>query len=132
MAQDDNDQAQGGGENAEQGGQGALDVQSTVDYALELIQDQARTHPMRTLGVAAGIGYVLGGGVPKILVRLGLLFAGRLVTDAIATEGLRSLSGNLMGDQDEGGTEQASAQQPRSKNGHHRKRGQGERQARRE
>jgi hypothetical protein len=130
MAQEDNEQTQGGGETAEQGG--ALDVQFTLDYALELVQDQARNHPMRTLGIAAGIGYVLGGGVPKILVRLGMLFAGRIMTDAIATEGLRSLSTNLMGEQEEGGAGQPSAQQPRSKNGHHRKRGQGDRQARRE
>jgi hypothetical protein len=131
MAQDDNEQTQAGSENAEMGQGGALDVQGTLDYALEMVQDQAKNHPMRTLGIAMGVGYVLGGGVPKILVRLGLLFAGRIMTDAIATEGLRSLSTNLMGEQ--GGDEQmAGAQQPRSKNGHHRKRGQGERQARRE
>ena len=52
MAQDDNDQTQRGGEyasdTAEQGQGGALDVQSTLDYALELVQDQARNHPVRT------------------------------------------------------------------------------------
>ena len=133
MAQDDDDQTQAGSENADMGEQsGALDVQSTLDYALEMVQDQARTHPLRTLGIAAGVGYVLGGGVPKILVRLGLLFAGRIMTDAIATEGLRSLSTNLMGEQDEAGAEQGARQQARSKNGHHRKRAQGERSARRE
>jgi hypothetical protein len=131
MAQDDNEQAQGGGENAEQGEGGALDVQSTVDYALEMIQDQVKAHPVRTLGIAAGIGYVLGGGVPKLLVRLGMVFAGRMLTDAIATEGLRSLQGNLMGESEDAADDKMNAQ-PRAKNGHHRKRGQGERQARRE
>ena len=136
MAQDDDDQGLGGGETADQGGMGgqggALDVQSTLDYAMEMVQEQVRTHPLRTLGIAAGVGYVLGGGVPKILVRLGMLAAGRIMTDAIATEGLRSLSTNLMGEEDESGADQPNARQPRAKNGHHRKRGQGERQARRE
>jgi len=140
MAQDDDDQTQAGSENAQSGSEnaqmgeqsGALDVQSTLDYALEMVQDQARTHPFRTLGIAASVGYVLGGGVPKILVRLGLLFAGRIMTDAIATEGLRSLSTNLMGEPDETGAEESAPQQRRSKNGHHRKRAQGERSARRE
>ena len=43
------------------------------------LRDQLERRPYVTLGAAAGIGYVLGGGVPKFVVRLaagiGLRFA---------------------------------------------------------
>jgi hypothetical protein len=111
-------------------------VRSIAAYAVEKVEEQARSHPFRTLGVAMGVGYVLGGGIPKILVRLGLLAAGRVLTDAITTEGLRSLSTNLMGATDGEDEDQAQstggARGGRAKNGHQRKRQGAERHARRD
>jgi hypothetical protein len=125
-----------GQQNQDEGGDteggGALDVQSIADYAMELVQDQCKTHPFRTMGVAMGVGYVLGGGIPKFLVRLGMLAAGRILADAVTIEGVRTLAGDVMGQEAEGGQDDRPRGQARSRNGHHRKRGQGERQARRE
>ena len=135
MAQDDNEQPEVGSDSSETGaGNGQLDVQSIADYAMERVQEQAKSHPFRTLGLAMGVGYVLGGGVPKFLVRLGMLAAGRLMADAITAEGLRTLSSNLIGGDDDADSEQPQSKpQARAKNGHHRsKRGAtGERQTRR-
>ncbi len=113
MAQQDDDEMKGG-DSAEAG---SLDLQSTLDTALEMVESQARAHPFRTVGVAMGVGYVLGGGLPKFLVRLGMLAAGRMLTDAITAEGLRTLVGNVEGDDDATPT---ARQRPH--NGHHRKR----------
>lgn len=134
MAQTDDKEQPDSGETDAAGesgaGEGQLDVQSIANYAMEMVQDQAKSHPFRTIGVAMGVGYVLGGGVPKFLVRLGMLAAGRLMADAITTEGLRSLTGNLTEDEDE--AEKPPQGQSRAKNGHHRKRATGgERPARR-
>jgi hypothetical protein len=136
MAQDDNEQPTAGSDDGEAGrGDQQLDVRSIADYAMEQVQEQARTHPFRTLGLAMGVGYVLGGGVPKFLVRLGLLAAGRLMADAVTAEGLRTLSTNLMGaddDADLAAGQPPGERQPRAKNGHHRRRGaSSERHARR-
>jgi len=120
------------GEDTTEGG-GALDVQSIADYAMELVQDQCKNHPFRTLGVAAGVGYVLGGGLPKFLVRLGMLAAGRVLADAVTIEGVRTLAGDVMGpEMEEGQGRSQEGAQARPRNGHHRKRSPGERQARRE
>lgn len=123
MAQDENEQTEAS-DDASGPGNAQLDVQSIADYAMEMVQAQAKSHPFRTVGVALGVGYVLGGGVPKFLVRLGLLAAGRLVADAITAEGLRTLSSNLMGagDDDAEAEPPQGGRQSRAKNGHHRKR----------
>ncbi|HET6584647.1 MAG TPA: hypothetical protein VFG69_14410 [Nannocystaceae bacterium] len=128
MAQDDNEQNGSEADDGETGRQ--LDVQSIADYALEMVQEQAKSHPFRTVGLAMGVGYVLGGGVPKFVVRLGLLAAGRLMADAITAEGLRTLSSNLTG-AGEDDAEPSHARTSRAKNGHHRKRANGEHPARR-
>ena len=47
--------------------------------ALERVLDQARTRPLTTLGVAAGVGLVLGGGMPRVGVLMGLAVAGGVV-----------------------------------------------------
>lgn len=125
-------QGQNQGDDSQAGG--ALDVQSIADYAMEMVQDQCKNHPFRTLGVAMGVGYVLGGGLPKFLVRLGMLAAGRVLADAVTIEGVRTLAGDMMGQDDEESGQDRSQQgaQARPRNGHHKKRNTTERQARRE
>jgi hypothetical protein len=56
-----------------------IDVGALLDVAATQITDQARRHPVRTLGIAFGVGYVLGGGLPRFAVRLA---AGALVRTA--------------------------------------------------
>lgn len=41
-----------------------------IGEVLQVVAEQTRTHPVRTLGAAFGIGYVLGGGVPSFVMRL--------------------------------------------------------------
>lgn len=47
-----------------------LDPLALVATAAEHVTDQARRHPYRTLGIALGVGYVLGGGLPRFVVRM--------------------------------------------------------------
>ena len=123
MAQNEDDQTQDDAESS-----GTLHLQSSLDTALEMVEGQAREHPFRTLGIAMGVGYVLGGGMPKFLVRLGMLAAGRVLTDAITAEGLRTLTGNLGAPVDDDAPTTGRA---RGQNGHARKRSPArERQAR--
>ena len=47
-----------------------IDVGALLDVAATQIAEQAREHPVRTLGIAFGVGYVLGGGLPNFAVRM--------------------------------------------------------------
>lgn len=49
-----------------------------IGRALDRVRDQARAHPGAALGIGAGIGYVLGGGVPKFWVMLAMAATGGL------------------------------------------------------
>jgi len=51
--------------------------------AADLVSAQARSHPYRTLGIAFGVGYVLGGGLPRFVVRMAGMAALRSLTHAI-------------------------------------------------
>ena len=62
---------------------GGLDPAELATAAVELIADQARTYPARTIGVAFGIGYVLGGGVPRFVVRLAGVAIARSITESV-------------------------------------------------
>lgn len=55
------------GENHDDDG---IDVGALLDVATTQIVEQARQHPVRTLGIAFGVGYVLGGGLPRFAVRM--------------------------------------------------------------
>ncbi len=55
------------GENPDDDG---IDVGALLDVATTQIVEQARQHPVRTLGIAFGVGYVLGGGLPRFAVRM--------------------------------------------------------------
>jgi hypothetical protein len=51
----------------------ASEVRGTTSSVMErTVLDQMRNQPLRTLGMAAGVGYLLGGGIPLRLT--GLLF----------------------------------------------------------
>jgi len=48
-----------------------------------LLRERLRRQPYATLAVAAGIGYVLGGGVPPVLVRSALGVGGRIALERL-------------------------------------------------
>ena len=64
-----------------------IDPLALVASAAEHIAAQARRHPYRTLGIALGVGYVLGGGLPRFVVRMAGTAALRSVGQAILTSG---------------------------------------------
>lgn len=62
-----------------------IDPMMLVASAAEHVADQARSHPYRTIGIALGVGYVLGGGLPRFAVRMAGMAALRLLGQAILT-----------------------------------------------
>lgn len=60
-----------------------IDPTALVLGAAERIADQARRHPYRTIGIALGIGYVLGGGLPRFAVRMAGMAALRSIGSAL-------------------------------------------------
>jgi hypothetical protein len=62
-----------------------VDPMAILASAAELVVEQARQHPYRTLGIAFGSGYVLGGGVPRFVVRIATMAALRSLGHAILT-----------------------------------------------
>jgi len=47
----------------------------------DVLREQVTRHPYGVLGAAAGVGYVLGGGVPPLLVRALLGAVGRVAVE---------------------------------------------------
>ena len=70
-----------------EGADAGIDMNALIETAAEQIADQARSHPVRTLGIAFGVGYVLGGGLPRFVVRMGtaalVRTAGRVAIAAV-------------------------------------------------
>lgn len=77
-----------------------LDVQEAADDFLSSLSDLTQTanaylrertqsHPYATLGVAAGIGYVLGGGLASRATGLLLTVGGRLLAARLLEDGAR-------------------------------------------
>ena len=74
------------------------------------VQEQAKQRPWAVLGVAAAIGYVIGGGLPSRITRAGLSIAmrmgtGMLVSQLVEGHGAGLLSGRrgeAMGEGDTG------------------------------
>jgi ElaB/YqjD/DUF883 family membrane-anchored ribosome-binding protein len=64
----------------------ATEVQSASDDLETYVKDRARRHPYGTLGVAAGFGYVLGGGLRSPLTMMIFGIAARAVAGQIANE----------------------------------------------
>lgn len=50
-----------------------------VDSARALIGEKLRRQPYAVLATAVGVGYVLGGGLPRGVLRAALLLGGRLM-----------------------------------------------------
>jgi hypothetical protein len=53
-------------------------ARQTVTGWEEVLREQLTRHPYGVLAAAAGVGYVLGGGVPSLVVRALLGVAGRV------------------------------------------------------
>jgi hypothetical protein len=51
-----------------------------------LLRDRLERRPYATLAVAAGVGYVLGGGLPTGLVRVLIGVGGRLAVDRVIAQ----------------------------------------------
>lgn len=51
-----------------------------------LLRDRLERQPYATLAVAAGVGYVLGGGLPTALVRVLIGMGGRLAVERVITQ----------------------------------------------
>lgn len=88
------------------------DVRQRIDAWAETIRQQAREHPGRSVALALGAGYVLGGGLFSVLtarlagaaVRIGLRVAVvPLVTDSIAALGEGLLGQGAGGEADDSG-----------------------------
>ena len=76
-----NGASQGGGQ-----GQGAMDpVEVAMALATEL-EHNVRDRPVMTLSAAFGVGYVLGGGVPNFVLRIGGAIALRAVASRAMSE----------------------------------------------
>ncbi len=64
----------------------AAEVQGTTADLEHYLTDQVERRPYRTLGVAAGIGYVLGGGLRSRLTAVVLTAAARVAVALVARE----------------------------------------------
>jgi len=51
-----------------------------------LLRDRLERQPYATLAVAAGVGYVLGGGLPTAVVRVLIGVGGRLVVERVLAQ----------------------------------------------
>lgn len=96
-----------------------LDPLALVASAAEHIADQTRRHPYRTLGIALGVGYVLGGGLPRFVVRMAGTAVLRSVGQALLTSGaLVGLARSVLVDDDDGEHEPArKPSKPRDRGG---------------
>jgi len=99
-----------------------IDPGALVASAVEHITEEAQRNPLRTLGIAFGVGYVLGGGVPRFVVRMALSAGLRqasaaVLTSAAAAELAQRLLGTLRTPEPE------PAPAPAAKNGRARKNG---------
>lgn len=67
--------------------EGGFDPRELASAAADIVTEQARAHPYRTIAAAFGLGYVLGGGVPKFVMRLAGIALVRVAGQAIVTSG---------------------------------------------
>jgi hypothetical protein len=87
----------------------SIDFAEMANVAMERIAEHAITHPMRTLAIAAGVGYTLGRGVPTFVVRLGMIFGARIVTNALVSASLEQIGASMRG---EGALDDTAADAP--------------------
>lgn len=99
-----------------------IDADALVAAAIEHVTLQAQQHPLRTLGIAFGVGYVLGGGVPRFAVRMALSAGLRQASTAVLTSAAAAqLAQRLLGSLRTPAPEPAPV--PTPKNGRARKSG---------
>ncbi len=67
------------------------DVEALARETTEFLRDQLTRRPYVTLGAAASIGYVLGGGLPRWAVRAALGVAAKAALDVLAREAAQGL-----------------------------------------
>src|SRR5262245_16946172 len=75
-----------------------IDLGELANVAMDRIAEHALTHPMRTLALAAGVGYTLGRGIPSFVVRIGMLFGARIVTNALVSASLEQIGATMRGE----------------------------------
>lgn len=63
-----------------------LDTGTIALLLLGRLRDSVKKRPAATLAGAAGVGYVLGGGVPTFILRLGTAAAVRVLTQKVAAQ----------------------------------------------
>jgi hypothetical protein len=56
-----------------------MEARGVMGHALDRVRDQAAAHPLAAMGIAAGVGYVLGGGLPRFGAMFGLAAVGGVV-----------------------------------------------------
>lgn len=61
-----------------------LDMTTIAVLLLGRLRESVKRRPGATLAGAAGVGYVLGGGVPNFMLRLGTAAAVRVLTQKVA------------------------------------------------
>jgi hypothetical protein len=107
FAQDDDDRDAGRGDSGD-----------WLAAAAEQIAAETRAHPARTLGVAFGVGYVLGGGIPRFAVRLGTMALLRKAGEMLLESGvLATVAHRFLHARDS-----ADLSEPVQNNGHRRRR----------
>ena len=89
------------------------DLTSEVESALgeleTVVREQLSQRPYTTLAAAAGVGYVLGGGIPVALTRMMFGLGGRLAFVMLANQ-LREGIGGLQQDMGQQSSRQQNAQ----------------------
>lgn len=74
------------------------ELSGMAERARQAIEDFVIEQPHAALAIAAASGFILGGGLtPRRIMRLGLLFAGPMLTRVAYTEATRALRDILEG-----------------------------------
>jgi len=77
-------------EQGERIGQELVSLASTARHAAEgweeVLRERIEQQPYAALAIAAGVGYVLGGGVPTSLFRVALALSGRALIDSFMAQ----------------------------------------------
>jgi hypothetical protein len=72
-------------------------VEETLHDVETYVRERMRTHPYATLAAAAGVGYVLGGGLPSRLTAVLLALGSRMALEVGARELTARLATNQGG-----------------------------------
>lgn len=70
-------------------------ARQTVHEWEGILRDRLIRRPYATLAVAAGIGYVLGGGLPRVLTRAMIATGGHLLLERLLTGASSRMTENL-------------------------------------